>query len=137
MADQSFERDSGSHLLQRVRAGMIVYDRNDERVGTVADLYFGSSSEQANREGTGAATAHDPNTRGDTLLDDFARAFAPSEDIPEVLRNRLLHSGFIRVDAPGLLGSDKYILPEQIASVSTDRVKLNVSRDELIKRTAS
>ncbi len=135
MAEQSFEKDTGSKILQRVRTGMIVYDRNDQRVGTVADMYFGSSSERANEEGTGAATAQNPDARDNTLFDDFARAFALNEQIPETLRARLLRSGFLRTDAPGLLGRDKYVLPEQIADVSTERVRLNVTRDELIRRS--
>ncbi len=137
MTEQSFERDTGNPILQRVRAGMIVYDRNDRRVGTVADMYFGESSEQANEEGKGAATARNRDAQPDNLVRDIAQALAPGDQIPETLRGRLLRDGFIRVDAPGLLGTDKYVLPEQIAEVTTDRVKLNVTRDELIRRTST
>jgi hypothetical protein len=33
-----------------------------------------------------------------------------------------------------LFAADRYVLPDQIAGVSGDRVRLKVSRDELIKR---
>lgn len=38
--------------------------------------------------------------------------------------------GFIKLST-GLLRSDRYIMPDQIASVTADKVHLNVALDEL------
>ena len=48
-------------------------------------------------------------------------------------RQRLLLQGFVRIDANGLFAADRYVTPEQIASVSADGLMLNVSKDELVK----
>ena len=71
--------------------------------------------------------------RDDTLIDNIAEAFRVDE-LPEPIRKRLLHQGFVRLDAAGLFAADRYIMPEQIDSVSGEGLMLNVSRDELIKR---
>ncbi len=133
MVTQSFDQGMTDSVLTHIREGMVVYDRNDQYLGKVESLYMGASTPAENERGEGAATAPDPDMRDDTLVDDIAKVFAP-DDIPEVLRKRLLHDGFIRVDTAGLFAADRYALPEQIASVTGDRVRLRVSRDELIKR---
>ncbi len=131
MVQQSFSRDLGSNILAQVRQGMAVYDAMNKKVGTVDDLYLGASSEKLNQEGEGAATAPSRTSQKDTLVRDIAKVFAPN-DMPEVLRDRLLRSGFIRIHT-GLLGGHLYALPEQVTSVSGDRIQLNVNRDRLIK----
>jgi len=133
MVAQSFDQGMTDSVLTHIHEGMGVYDPNGHYLGKVDRLYMGASSPAANERGEGAATAPNPDLRDDTLMDDIAEVFAP-DDLPEVLRNRLLHDGFIRLDTAGLFAADRYILPDQIASVSGDRVRLKVSRDELIKR---
>jgi hypothetical protein len=133
MVAQSFDQGMTDSVLTHVREGMGVYDANDHYLGKVERLYMGASSPTENELGEGAATAPNPDLRDDTLVDDIAKVFAP-DDLPEVLRNRLLHNGFIRIDSAGLFAADRYVLPDQIAGVSGDRVRLKVSRDELIKR---
>src|SRR5215213_3515762 len=109
--------DQGSNVLTLVREGMDVFDSKGDRVGSVRNLYMGAGSEKSLAEGTGAATAPDPRMRDDSLLDDVARAFgADDEDMPEVLRNRLLREGYIQIDTAGLFASDVYATPEHITS---------------------
>jgi hypothetical protein len=60
--------------------------------------------------------------------------FAANDELPEELRSRLLRHGYIRIDGSGLFASDYYVISDQIASVSKDRLQLNVLRDQLIKR---
>src|SRR5260221_655976 len=113
---------------------MLVYDSNNKEIGKVADLYLGSVSETEAERGEGPATATDRRERGDTLVDDIARGFTSDDKLPRELEQRLLLNGFIRVDGGGLFGSARYVLPEQIAGVSRDRVQLRVTRDELLKQ---
>ena len=69
----------------------------------------------------------------ESLVETVAEAFG-AEELPEVLRDRLLHEGYLRLDADGLFAADRYILPSQIAAAAGDEVILNVEKDALIKR---
>jgi hypothetical protein len=71
--------------------------------------------------------------REDTIIDNIAEAFVPNE-IPQPLQEKLLLSGFIRLDTAGLFAADRYITPDQLSGVVDDKVQLSVTRDQLIKR---
>ena len=133
MVQQAFSKDTGNKVLQSVKIGMEVYDSQEHRLGKVEDMYAGASSPTANARGTGAATAPAQDTGNDKLFDQIAQAFA-SDNLPEELRQRLLHDGYLRIGGDGLFGRARYVLPDQVSSVSGDRVVLRVNRDELIKR---
>jgi hypothetical protein len=121
-------------ILEQIEEDMDVYDRSGDKIGEVEDIYLGSVGEDAVSESRGPATADDPDQPGrPSFIQELAEVFTGEDELPEVVRNRLLRQGFIRVDGSGLFGSDYYVMPEQIASVSQDRVQLKVSRDELIK----
>jgi len=117
--------------LRRVEEGMKVFDRDRNEIGKVEYVQFGDDDPS-----TAEVEAAAPNTldRGrDTLLDNIAEAFAPGDDIPEEIRARLLQQGFVRIDANGIFAADRYVTPEQIASVSGDGLMLSVSKDDLVK----
>jgi hypothetical protein len=123
-------------VLNLVHEGMDVYDREDKKVGTVERLFFGSAStmDAGNYEAQTQTVDQELDYGHDSIVDVIAEAFDPADDIPEVLRNRLLQQGFIRIDGAGLFASDRYVVPDQIARVSDDKVYLKVSQDNLIKR---
>lgn len=119
-----------SASLRDVEQGMRVFDRERHEIGKVEWVQFGDDSpETPEVEANGPADQRDD----DTLLDVIARSFR-TDDLPEEVRARLLHQGFVRIDADGLFAADRYVMPEQIDSVSGDRLMLNVTRDELMKR---
>lgn len=119
-----------SASLRDVEQGMRVFDRERHEIGKVEWVQFGDDSpETPEVEANGPADQRDD----DTLLDVIARSFR-TDDLPEEVRARLLHQGFVRIDADGLFAADRYVMPEQINSVSGDRLMLNVTRDELMKR---
>jgi hypothetical protein len=120
-------------VLMRVHEGMDVYNYDDERIGKVESIYFGSVGDQEAATGTGAATADNPAMRERGFLDDLANVFR-DDDLPDELRERLLRKGFIRIDSSGLFSSDRYATPEQIAAVHEDRVILRTDKEGLIKR---
>jgi hypothetical protein len=122
-------------LLERIQEDMAVYDRAGDKIGEVEEIYLGSVGEDAVAEGRGPATVYDPDPPGThSFVHDLVEVFTGDDELPEVVRNRLLRHGFIRIDGSGLFGSDYYVMPDQIASVSQEGVQLNVSRDELIER---
>ncbi|MBX3001315.1 MAG: hypothetical protein KF893_22530 [Caldilineaceae bacterium] len=134
MARQILPNDSQQDsVLMRVHEGMDVYNYDDERIGKVESIFFGSVSPEEAATGTGAATADNPAMRERGFLDDLANVFR-DDNLPDELRERLLRKGFIRIDSSGLFSSDRYAMPEQIAAVHEDRVILRTDKEGLIKR---
>ena len=112
-------------VMARVREGMHVLDAAGEDVGTVE--YF----EMGNPE---AATTAGNEPRGSSVVAAAAEAITPGEgepDVPEPLRSRLRRTGFIKIDGPGLLESDRYVSSEKVREVTEDRVRLAVPKAQL------
>jgi PRC-barrel domain len=133
MSQQPFEPQHSNRILTQIYEGMTVYDRAGDKIGTVEDVYLGGMSEEADKRGGGPETAPSPGQGESSLIEDLAKAIFPSDQLPETLRQRLLRHGFIRLDSTGLFAADRYVMADQIADVSEDRVTLLVTRDELIK----
>jgi hypothetical protein len=76
----------------------------------------------------------------DPVFVDFAfggavsSAGANQDERERLVRARLMREGFIRVEGAGLFASDRYILPDQVESLSGDKIRLRVRRDDLLKR---
>ena len=119
-------------ILNEVKEGMHVYDRDDHEIGTVRQVFLSAVSHTTHERGKGPATAPDPEMRDESLFDNLAEAFSADDPLPEALRGRLLREGFIRIDAAGLFASDRFATSDQIESVSDDAVRLNLTKDELI-----
>jgi hypothetical protein len=134
MSQQPFERQEGTQRLTQIYEKMPVFDRTRHKIGTVECVYLGAVSEEASQHSGGAATAASPGGSESSLIEDFAKAIAPQNRLPETLRERLLRQGFIRIDSTGLFVADRYVMPDQIESVSGDRVVLHATRDALLKR---
>jgi hypothetical protein len=121
-----------NNLLSKIHKGMTVYDQSQNEIGTVEYVQFGD--EDPLRPIPRAATPGRTDERGDWLVESVLDVFGP-DDLPDMLRERLLLYGFIRVDAPGLFAADRYIFPNQIQSVDGSRVTLNVSKNELVQNS--
>jgi hypothetical protein len=134
MGQQPFDGGQDSRILTQVYEGMDVYDRTGDKIGTVEYIYLGAVSEEADKYGAGPATASERGSREISLIEDFAKVFSAEDRVPEPLRERLRRHGFMRIDSTGLFAADRYVMPDQIADVSGDRVTLRVTQDELIKR---
>lgn len=118
-----------SSSLRFVEQGMRVFDREHHEIGKVEWVQFGDDDpETLEVEASGPRRGRDD----DTLFDVIAKAFT-SDNVPDELRDRLVHQGFVRIDADGLFQADRYVMPEQIDSVSGEGLTLNVTKDELIK----
>jgi hypothetical protein len=126
-------------LIQNVREGMTVRDRKGDEIGSVRDVFLGAAGDTTTTDPVGPTSDLGSEVRGDALdaLDDrFPNLFggsgtnATAEE--EVLRNRLRREGFVQVDSHGLFQGDRYVLPDQIQSVSENTVHLNVEYSQLI-----
>lgn len=117
------------HVLEKISEGMKVLDSKNHEIGKVEWVKL----VEEDATGQPLAADVDEEVRDRTLIDNLAEAFR-GDDLPEVVQKRLLHDGFVRMDAKGLLAADRYVLPGQIARVTSDSVVLNVTKDELVKK---
>jgi hypothetical protein len=124
--------------IMRVKEGMKVYDVEDNEIGKVDFIRYGEASEEALDRGRGpAGTSDDALAEEEGLLGDLTLGFAgtPEDDREsETIRARMLRSGYIRINTSGLFASDRYVLPENIASVDEESIKLKVHKDKLLKK---
>ncbi|KFB10817.1 hypothetical protein [Nitratireductor basaltis] len=120
-----------SDILFDIHKGMRVEDAHGHEIGTVEWVHL---SDETPSTPTADAGGTEPlsNERKSSFVDLILDAFR-TDEIPQVLHDRMLREGFIRLDADGMFAADRYVLAEQVASVSGDCVKLNVERDALIK----
>ena len=129
----SAERSSSldSNVLNQIREGMDVYDIDRNRIGSVDAVFFGAAGDEEVAEGTAPATAPPPRDAADGgILEPFAEALDPRDEVPEEVAERLRYHGYIRIDR-GWFGADRYVMPEQIESVSDEGVFLGVHKDNL------
>ena len=125
LGDLTTEVDSLA--ISRVREGMDVFDADGDKVGEV-DLVRMGDPEAVTTEGQEAPGGVDDGG----LIGDVARAFGARDEprVPDSLRARMIHDGFIRIDG-GFLGKTRYAIADQIARVEGDGVRLSVTKDEL------
>ena len=117
--------------LSQITEGMKVFDRLHHEIGTVERVQM--SDDDPSTPEVEAVEPAPLEMRRETIVDSLAEVFAP-DDLPEEVRERLLQQGFIRIDSAGLFAADRYVMADQIMSVSGDEVTLKVSKDELVKR---
>ena len=116
--------------LRQIHQGMKVIDSTNKEIGEVEMVMFGDDDPSTPElESSGIS----PRQRRDSLIDNLAAAFR-TDELPEEIREKLLHQGFIRVDVDGLFAADRFVLPDQIGSIAGDAVTLTVTRNELMKR---
>jgi hypothetical protein len=117
--------------IEQVYEGMRVVDRDGVTVGKVEYVEMGDPQ--------AVTTEGDTPKEPEGLFGGVARAFGadpPEPKVPEPERSRLLRTGFIKVDGPGLLDRDRYVSAEWIVSVPDGTVRLNVPRDQLIEESS-
>ena len=138
IANSDINDTTGRHsILAQIHEGMEIYDVGDKHIGSVDFVHFGAASETQQQLGVGPVTsapADDPKMREDSIIDNIAEAFQPNE-VPQELREKLLVSGYIRMDAAGIFSTDRFIVPAQIVRVADEKVYLSVNRDKLVKKS--
>ena len=116
----------GGRLIERVTEGMTVVDASGEKLGKVEYVQMGDPQAVTTQ---GNENQPDLIGRvGTTILGDEREP-----DVPEPARSMLVRSGFIKVDGPGLLDTDRYVRSDLIASVSDDTVTLTANKAQLLK----
>lgn len=111
-----------------VREGMTVLDSAGIEVGTVRMV------KMADPQAVTSQGQTQPADRG--LWGAAERAFGEAEpDVPAPVAERLLRTGYIKVDANGLMARDLYVPAEDISTVHNGMVRIRAGRDELIEES--
>jgi hypothetical protein len=112
--------------LADVQVGMPVFAGDGEQLGKVSALKFGDPQ---------AITAE--GQRGPRGVGEMVRdAVVGSEpDVPPQLVEKLLRTGYLKIDAEGLFSTDLYAGADQVDRVEANTVRLGVPRDHLIPKT--
>lgn len=131
---QLFDRFDPQGPILQIRTGMEVYDRQEERVGTVTEVYLGDGTEFDRELGVAPATPGRTPERRQSILEDLGAALGDRDSLPEVARDHLLRVGYIVIDAAGLFAGECFASADQVADVQEDRVLLSIASDELIRR---
>ena len=136
---QPFGQEGG--VLAQVREGMDVYDRDNQKIGTVKSVNMRGGIDPADvsrqRADAGVQPGDSTDTAPGTLVDTIAEAVGTTDSLgslPDELRLKLERDGYIEIDSAGFFAADRFATPSQVAEVAGDRVHLNVSKDELAKR---
>ncbi len=117
-------------LLNQIHEGMRVIDRDHADIGMVDRVYPGDGDEHADARNPGPAVANDAPV---LQTDVGAMNVFEVDKLPQEVCERLLNRGFVRLNAPGILAADRYLLPEQIDHVDNKRIVLKVARKDIIK----
>lgn len=117
-------------LLAQVKKGMQVVDSNGDEVGTVSFVHMADLNDPddtpARRDDDAVPLLNlvqgddDDGSLIDVLTGD-------DDDVTE----RMVRSGYVKIDASGIFAGDKYVVPHQIASVEGNQVFLNVGKDDV------
>ena len=106
-----------NRALELIETGMMVVDAEGKEVGRVEYFELGYGDEEV------------PN---DSLPDVFRSGAAAANDragepqLPEPVRTRFRQHGFLKVDGPGLLDTDRYVRGDWVAGVGNGRVSLTM-----------
>ena len=129
MAEKEKNKKSGKNILESIREGMRVYDREGRELGKVDRVHTGPGRPEPGSTEAGGEAGVD-----ETL---FARwveeMLDPMDNVRRELQEELYLHGFMRMLTEGLEGEERYILPDQIRAVIGDKVHLHVSEEELKK----
>ncbi|MBW3633018.1 MAG: DUF2171 domain-containing protein [Chloroflexi bacterium] len=111
-----------SQVINQIREGMRVVDVTGEELGKVEYVQMGDPD---------AVTVQDnsPGEPGD-LIRGFLGVGEP--DVPEPLRSRLLRFGYVKIDGPGWIDTDRYVTADLIQGISGDTVTLKVDKDRVM-----
>jgi hypothetical protein len=113
-------------MLASIANGWHVLDSADKSVGTVKEVYFGTSSDEA--EAYTTQTVVGPDDGG--ITPDLAETFGAGHELPDMIRKRLLTHGYIRIDSG--FGGDYFAMADQVGEVSNNEVRLTVPIRELV-----
>ena len=109
--------------IELVQNGMHVFDSTGRDCGAVEYVQMGDPE---------ALTTRGNEASADGFVGGLVASVAGSEpDVPQPLKDRLLRTGFVKVDGPGLADTDRYVRADRIVGVDGEKVMLSCAWDQL------
>jgi hypothetical protein len=144
-----------NEIIGKVREGMDVRDPTGHKVGTVELIRPGdpdavttqgqqpdTSAAQASAVPTVAPVAPTGplGTAGGPMgapagIFALGQVGATEPDVPPSFAERLIRTGFVKVNTKGIFTRDVYVPVDQISDVDADQVFIDLKSDELIKES--
>lgn len=118
-----------ANILMGIEEGMDVADISGTKVGTVKFVKFGEENSASPGAETVTGTEYEDD---DSFIQDLVEAFVGDDTVPEAVEARLRRYGYVRIDT-GLFSGDCFVMPEQIAGVSDNTVRLNIKSDDVME----
>ena len=116
------------NYLTNIREDMTVVDKDNNKIGKVADVHFGD--EDPTKPGAETNTPNTDKVQPESWVMDIAEALYGNDTMPEELKARFARYGYIKVDR-GLFSSDRYATLDSVTAVNEDTVHLGIDKDEL------
>ena|SRR5579859_3989290 len=122
-------------FVSQAQKGMTVYDVNQELLGTVSDVFTGSSEEYdpapVEVPAMGLPSQPTISTLGTIGGTGHARDF--ENEFPAHVRAALSRQGCIKVKGGGVFGPVWYVTPDQINAITAEKISLKVPGREVIR----
>lgn len=113
------------YSLASVRRGMVVYDDDQQPIGTVVSVvHEGGVSEQGHS---------DRMPRSQSLIPTISGTFVGEDRLPELLYVKLTRTGFAKVKPTEADAPTYYITPPQIGIVGNKAIYLKVPKRVLLR----
>lgn len=125
--------DSQKNLLENIREGMTVYDKEGRELGKVDRVHTGAQKSELPYTYGGTLPGKKPGEDDSILAKIIEEYFDPMDKLHEEIQEELYLHGFIRLLTGKLEGQDRYIQPHQIHSISEEGVHLHTSEEDLKK----
>jgi hypothetical protein len=114
-----------THSLADIRRGMVVYDHDQEPIGTVVSvIQEGDYQGEASGESV---------PKSQSLIPTISGTFVGEDRLPELLYVKLTRTGFARVKPADNDAATYYITPPQIEIVGNKAIYLKVPKRVLLR----
>ena len=110
-----------TQLIERVQEGMRVIDASGNDIGSVQGLKMGDPEAITVAGNEPTVSAGYVPLSGD----------ADEPQVPEPIRSDLLRGGYVKVDGPGIMDTDRYLRADVIERVEGNKVYLRLTKDRL------
>ena len=124
-------------ILSQVQKGMAVFDVNQEALGTVSDVLLGSTEaydpDPVLVEAPVVGTPSQPMAGAMGTIGGTGHPRDFENEFPEHVRTALERQGCIKVKGGGVFGPVWYVTPDQIETITDEKISLKVAAREVIR----
>jgi hypothetical protein len=110
---------------------MEVVDVDGDKVGTVSHVQMADLNDRGDVDSSTDAVNVGLFDVTDTDVGGEDRSLLDVVDGDDDVTERMMRSGYVKIDAAGIFTGDRYVEPYQIAAVEGDTVRLAIDKDDI------